>query len=268
MRRISVGKSGPAGRGGQPRSRRRSRSRLIGLAGLSAASLTACSSEQLPRLGMPAPITNQGPRILLLWQTSWITALSIGVLVWGLIIAAVILYRRRHDDDPLPKQTRYNLPIEVFYTVVPLVIVGVLFYYTARDETEITRVQANPDVRIGVTAFQWSWQFTYSDAGVSTVGTPGAPPTLVLPKGERVQFTLVSNDVDHSFWVPAFLYKMDVIPGRTNVFQVVPTQTGTYAGKCAELCGEDHSRMLFNVRIVEPAAYDKYIAGLQAEAAP
>jgi len=241
--------------------------RRVGAIGLLAITLTACSAEELPRLGMPEPVTNQGPRILLLWQTSWFAAFAIGAVVWGLIIVAVIRYRRRHADDPLPRQTRYNVPIEVFYTVVPLVIVGVLFYYTARDEAEITRIDPNPDVHIGVHAFQWSWQFTYADAGVSTAGTPGDPPTLVLPRGELVEFELTSSDVIHSFWVPAFLYKMDVIPGRTNVFQVVPTETGTYAGKCAEMCGEDHARMLFNVRIVEPAEYESYLAGLQAEAA-
>jgi cytochrome c oxidase subunit 2 len=238
---------------------------LVTLAG--ALALSGCSANELPRLGMPAPVTNQGPRILLLWQTSWLAAFIVGGTVWGLIIAAVIFYRRRHHDDPLPKQTRYNLPIEVFYTVVPLIIIAVLFFYTARDEAEITKLSPNPDVKINVNAFQWSWQFNYLDAGVAVTGTPGKPPTLVLPKGKTVQFDLTSQDVDHSFWVPAFLFKMDVIPGRTNKFQIVPEKVGHYAGKCAELCGVDHSRMLFNVDIVEPAQYDKYLADLKAGSA-
>ncbi len=229
--------------------------------------LSACSAESLPRLGMPFPVTNQGPRILLLWQASWLTALIVGGIVWGLIIWAVIFHRRKHPDDPLPKQTRYNLPIEVFYTVVPLIVVSVFFFYTARDEAKITAVKPNPDVRVQVNAFQWSWQFQYLDENVEVTGTPGHLPTLVLPKGESVEFLLHSEDVIHSFWVPAFLFKMDVIPGRDNKFEVVPEKVGEYAGKCAELCGAYHSEMLFNVKIVEPADYQKYIAGLKARSA-
>ena len=229
--------------------------------------LAGCSSEELPRLGMPEPVTNQGPRVLLLWQTAWFAALIIGGIVWGMIIWSVIVYRRKHADDPLPKQTRYNLPIEVFYTVVPLIIIAVFFFYTARDETEITRVSADPDVTINVNAFQWSWQFNYVDDGVSVTGSPGLPPTLVLPKGKSVKFELTSEDVIHSFWVPAFLYKLDVVPGHPNEFEIVPEKLGTYVGKCAELCGVDHSRMLFNVDIVEPEQYDQYLASLKAGSA-
>ena len=151
---------------------------------------------------------------------------------------AGVAHRRKRDATGLPPQTRYNLPIEVLYTVVPFIAVAVFFYFTARDEDEIMRTSANPDHRITVTGMQWSWQFNYtSDGGAQTTGTPGKPPTLVLPEGESVQFRLVSDDVIHSFWVPAFLFKMDVIPGQPNTFEIVPTKQGTFVGKCAELCG-------------------------------
>lgn len=91
-------------------------------------------------------------------------------------------------------------------------------------------------------------------------GNPG--PTLVLPKGEKVRFILSSNDVIHSFWVVPFLFKQDVIPGHTNVFEVTPSQEGTFMGKCAELCGVDHSRMLFNVKVVSPEKYQEYLKEL------
>ena len=78
-----------------------------------------------------------------------------------------------------------------------------------------------------------------------------------------MKFTLQSNDVIHSFWVPAFLFKMDVIPGRTNHFQITPKQLGTFKGRCAELCGQDHARMLFNVRVVSPTEYDQYVSDLK-----
>ena len=83
-----------------------------------------------------------------------------------------------------------------------------------------------------------------------------------LAENQRVQFELTSRDVIHSFWIPAFLYKLDVIPGVRNVFQVVPGRTGTFRGKCAELCGEYHSEMLFNVKVVSEAEYEAYLATL------
>jgi cytochrome c oxidase subunit II len=98
-------------------------------------------------------------------------------------------------------------------------------------------------------------------------GTPGEPPTLYLPQGESVQFRLESNDVIHSFWVPAFLFKMDVIPGRVNTFEITPKQLGRFRGRCAELCGQDHARMLFNVKVVTPAEYQDYLSRLETRLA-
>ena len=83
----------------------------------------------------------------------------------------------------------------------------------------------------------------------------------MLPVDETIQFNLHSPDVIHSFWVPGFLFKMDVIPGRDNHFELTPTASGTFAGKCAELCGVYHSRMLFNVKVVSEDEYDSYLAG-------
>ncbi|MGH8939298.1 MAG: aa3-type cytochrome oxidase subunit II, partial [Actinomycetes bacterium] len=219
----------------------------------------------MPTFAMPdRDATDQAPRILSLWQGSWIAALAVGVIVWGLILWPVIAHRRRRDATGLPAQTRYNLPIEVLYTVVPFIMIAVFFYFTARDEDIILRTSANPDHTITVTGIQWSWQFTYdSDGGATTTGTPGKPPTLVLPEGESVQFRLESDDVIHSFWVPAFLFKMDVIPGQGNKFEITPTKQGTFKGKCAELCGQDHSRMLFNVDVVSPSEFDSRVADLK-----
>jgi len=239
--------------------------RVLALSGLLLLTLTACSSDELPTFAMPdRDVTDQAPRILSLWQGSWIAALGVGLLTWGLILWPVIAHRRKRDATELPPQTRYNLPIEVLYTVVPFIAVAVFFYFTARDEERIMEVSANPDHKITVTGIQWSWQFTYtSDGGAQTTGTPGKPPTLVLPEGESVQFRLVSDDVVHSFWVPAFLFKMDVIPGQPNTFEIVPTKQGNFAGKCAELCGQDHARMLFNVDVVSPSEYDQRVAELK-----
>ncbi len=153
-------------------------------------------------------------------------------------------------------------------------MVGVLFYYTARDQAAITDTSAKPDVTIGVVGKQWSWDFNYLDSGVydsgmqtqldGTSAVESQIPTLWLPVNKRVEFHITSRDVVHSFWVPAFLYKMDAIPGITNTFQVVPERLGTYAGKCSELCGEYHSEMLFNVKVVPQAEYDQHMQDLRA----
>ena len=169
---------------------------------------------------------------------------------------------------------RYNLPLEILYTVVPLIMVAVLFYFTARDQVAIAATNVKPDVTIDVVGKQWSWDFNYVNENVYDSGVmaelTGARrveselPVLYLPVNERVQFNLTSRDVIHSFWIPAFLYKLDVIPGLVNKFQVIPQRIGTFKGKCAELCGEYHSDMLFTVKVVDRADYDAHISELRA----
>ena len=222
---------------------------------------TACQTQQFVRLGMPEPITKQGERILALWQGSWIAAFGVGAVVWGLIIWACIFHRKRSDE--LPPQVRYNLPIEALYTILPVIIVSVLFYFTARDQNKINELSKNPDVVVDVTAFQWSWQFDYPQHDVTVVGRTGRPPTLVIPTGETVRFNLASHDVVHSFWVPDFLFKRDVVPGYPNEFEITATKEGTFVGRCAELCGVYHSEMRFSVKVVSPDEFDAFIASQQ-----
>jgi cytochrome c oxidase subunit 2 len=217
---------------------------------------------------MPETITRQGDIVQNLWNGSWIAALATGFFVIGLIVWACMFHRKkRYSDQELPPQVRYNLPIEILYTVVPIIMVAVFFYFTARDQTEIDKVSGNADVKVKVEGFQWSWRFTSEYQG-KTVTVSGQPvddyrkgPELVLPAGKTVEFDLESPDVIHSFWVPAFLFKRDVIPGVHNKFEIQTlNKKGTFAGRCAELCGYDHSKMLFKVKLVPPAEYDQYIA--------
>jgi cytochrome c oxidase subunit II len=258
------------------RTRRRTFART-GILALAVAVLSAgCSVENVERGFLPGEpgVTNQTDRIVTLWTGSWIAALAVGVLVWGLTVWCVVVYRKRKGDETLPVQLRYHVPLELMYTVVPILMIGVLFFYTQRDMGAIVDTSAEPDVRVGVYGKMWSWDFNYLDEGVWESGVqaindgePGVEetlPTLYLPVGERVEFTLDSRDVIHSFWVPAFLFKMDVIPGRTNVFQVVPEREGVYQGKCAELCGEYHSDMLFNVAVVSRDEFDAHMDELRA----
>ena len=253
---------------GAPGARRRLLKGTVALS-LLAVAATACSKDN-PRLGLPTPVTEQGKRVLTLWQGSWLAALAVGALVWGLIIWAVLFHRKRSDQ--LPPQVRYNLPIEMLYTVVPFIIIAVLFYFTARDETYLDKMTKNPQpgqvTVVNVTAFQWSWQFDYPQYHTTPiVGQPVSPdavnkPMFEIPVGKKVRFHLESKDVIHSFWVPSFIFKRDILPGVKSGedFEITPTRTGTYEGRCAELCGVDHSRMLFQVKIVPQAEFDQFIA--------
>ena len=239
-----------------------------------ALALSGCGAS-VKRGFLPQGVTNQSGRITSLWTGSWLAALGVGVLVWGLILWCVVAYRRKKDDVELPEQLRYNVPIEILYTIVPVFMVAVLFFYTARDETALTDISAKPDITVNVVAKQWSWDFNYIEAGtyesstmVAMTGKPGVAatlPALYLPVNKRVEFILTSRDVIHSFWVPQFLEKRDVVPGKVNRFQIVPTELGTFQGKCAEMCGAYHSAMLFQVKVVSMADYKAHMAALRAK---
>ena len=236
-----------------------------------AAATAGCKSTTFTRLGMPVPVTQQGKTVVDLWQGSWIAAFAVGFLVWGLILWAVIFHRKRTDRPP--RQVRYNLPIEILYTVVPFIMVGVMFFFTARDENYIDRLPAHPDVVVTVVGYQWRWQFQYPQykVPVSPLGVvvengvpwPGQLPVLEIPTNETVRFNLVSTDVVHSFWIVPFEFKRDVLPGHPNHFEVTPIKTGTFIGRCTELCGVYHSRMLFTVKIVTAAQFHQWIHAQQ-----
>jgi heme/copper-type cytochrome/quinol oxidase subunit 2 len=152
-------------------------------AGLVLATATGCTSKDFPRLGFPTPTTEEGPRILSLWQGSWAAALAVGVLVWALIMWSVVFHRRSRTKVEIPPQTRYNMPIEALYTVVPLIIVSVLFYFTARDETKLLSLDKKPDVTVNVVGFQWSWGYHRPQADRHQVAVPGHVVRVLLIGG-------------------------------------------------------------------------------------
>ena len=230
--------------------------------------LSGCTPQEFERGLLPgvAGVTNHTDRITGLWVTSWTVLWGVGIIAWGLMFWAIIVYRRRKGDNHLPPQLRYNNPIETLFTVVPFILVIGFFAFTARDMAAIEKPVENPDVTIQVIGKQWSWDFNYVNANVydsgiqsnfkGQEGSEATLPTLYLPVGKSVQLDLSSRDVIHSFWVIDFLYKKDMFPGRTNHMYFTPQVEGTYKGKCAELCGEYHSMMLFNVKVVSQAEYD------------
>ena len=239
-------------------------------AGAAALLLSGCTANEALFFSLPEPATKEGDIIQTLWNGSWIAAWIVGIVTWALMLWAAIAYRRRHKDDK-PEQTKYNLPLEILYTVVPLIMILGLFWFTARDQSELLTLKDDQQQTVNVVGYRWSWGFNYLDEDVYDTampvgeGTTTEPPTLVLPVNEKVRFTLTSPDVIHSFWVVDFLFKMDVIPGKTNQFELTPDKLGTFAGKCAELCGVDHSRMLFQVKVVTREEFDAYIEGLRAK---
>lgn len=224
---------------------------------------SGCTANEAFFFDLPTPATEEAPIIQNLWQGSWIAAWAVGAVTLILILWAIFAYRRRRNSD-VPEQTKYNLPIEVLYTIVPLVMILGLFWFTAKDQSEILTIDNDQKQTVNVVGWKWSWGFNYIDEQVFESGTPDYVPTLVLPINEKVRFELTSPDVIHSFWVPAFLFKMDVIPGKTNVFELTPNKLGTFAGKCTELCGTYHSGMLFNVKVVERPEFDAFVESLRA----
>jgi cytochrome c oxidase subunit II len=284
---VSLNRSAPSSAGGSGSGPLRARVRLARRwaprAAIAVAVLLAtagCQSNAFTRMGMPAPVTKQAKVVVTLWQGSWIAAWCVGIVVWGAIIAAVIFFRKR--SDRIPDQVRYNLPIEILYTVVPFIMVGVLFFFTARDENYVDALPAHPDVVIDVTGFQWSWEFQYPQYKVpkseyrevteigqmwngDTPGNENQLPLLEIPIGETVRFNLASTDVIHAFWIVPFDFKRDVIPDHPNHFEVTPTTTYTGIGRCTELCGLYHSRMLFRVKIVPAAQFKQWIAAQQTQ---
>ena len=217
--------------------------------------------------------TNHTQTITDLWVGSWIVLWGVGLIAWGLMFWAIIVYRRRKGENHVPPQFRYNNPIEVLFTVVPFIMVIGFFAFTARDMAAIEQpVEGSRQVQ--VLGKQWSWDFNYTDSNVhevgiqsqfaGDVGSEAALPTLWLEKDVPVKIALDARDVIHSFWVVDFLYKKDVFPGKTNYIYFTPTKLGTYKGKCAELCGEYHSLMLFNVKVVDGPTYDAHMADLAA----
>jgi len=238
---------------------------LLALAGCSAQDTAA-----LKRLGLPEAASVQAPVIGGLWIGAWIAAGAIGIFVWGLI--GWVVFRYRTDHNEMPRQTRYNLPMEIFYTIAPFVVVGVLFYYTILAQNTVTAESEKPDVTVNVVGYKWSWAFNYEAADNPAVGqdafdigTIQVIPDLYLPVDKSVRFNLSSPDVNHSFWVPAFYEKRDVIAGRNNSIEITPNKIGVFRGKCAELCGTYHQSMLFNVHIVSQQDYEAHLKTLIAK---
>jgi cytochrome c oxidase subunit 2 len=219
--------------------------------------VTGCSGH---RFGQPDPASEQGEHTLALWRVFIIAGSAVGGIVLGLILYVAIRFRRRSDE--VPDQRADNLGWEAVYTIVPIMIVAVLFGTSVATQSKTDQRVDVPDLTVNVIGFQWGWQFEYPEQGVRITGSgsAGGQPILVLPEGEKVRLQLRTADVIHSFWVPEFLTKRDLIPGIDNSIDVTPNRLGTFDGHCAEYCLLDHWRMTFTLKVVPPEQFAAELA--------
>lgn len=204
------------------------------------------------------PATAQGQTMRGDWIIFILASVAVGLIVYALILTPLVLWRRR--SDVLPPQFSRNPKVEILCAAIPLLIVCGLFYVTYGREMRVDALQARPFAVVDVTAFRWSWRFDYPGTDVSIVGTPQQPPQLVLPEDETTAIALRTVDVNHSFWVPAFLFKRDAIPGMLNRFDLTPTRLGLFRGACAQFCGMNHAHMTFAVRVVPRSTFREWLA--------
>ena len=232
-------------------------------AALALSLLSACTMQ---------PASDRGRAIQRSYEITFVFAAVIFVVVGGLIVYSAVKFRRRKDDDyTLPKQVHGSTRLEIAWIAVPSLIVLVLFIVSATALAKVDAGASGP-MNITVEGFQWQWKFTYQDfkdrsgAPLAITGQSGQPgdgtygkPTLALELNKPVHFDLVSNDVIHSFFIPVFLFKRDVVPGHPNEFTLTPDRAGTFAGKCAELCGLEHSTMLFIVKVLPHDQFEQWV---------
>jgi cytochrome c oxidase subunit 2 len=206
----------------------------------------------------PDSVTEQGQAIYNLYNLFMYIAAVVFVVVSGLVIWSVVRYRRR--DEALPTQTHGNNRLELTWTVIPTVIVLVLFVFTIQAQNKVLDSSGRADVNVTVTAFQWSYRFAYEGTGAEVVGSPETVPELVVPVGQRIRVRLVSADVVHTFYVPQTLFKRQAIPGTVNEFDLTFDRTGLFHGQCTQFCGLQHTDMTYRVRVVTQGVYQSWLA--------
>ena len=244
--------------------------------------VTGCTDFD-PRTAFPPDAaSSQGQATRGIYDIVFAIGIIVFVLVEGLILYAVLRYRRRKGDDELPPQIHGNNKLEIIWTAIPIAIVLALFVVSWQTLNTIDARKESPPVRIGVVAYQWQWQFVYAPADirwedcgapenkgkcVTVIGIPPPggdrtswePPTMHVPIGETVELQMHATDVIHSFYVPAFLYQRDITPRRDQVIQFLADREGTYRGQCTQFCGLLHHAMEFQVKVESREAFDAWL---------
>ena len=218
----------------------------------------------MPNFGVTKGVTTNSSSVYHLWQGFSVGAAIIGAFVLALIAYAVVRYRRK--GDVIPAQTQYHLPLELVYTIVPIIIVFALFGATLVVENKVV---ANPktSVVVDVNAFQWGWKFAYPGSSAVVVGQTTQDPVMEIPVNTDVHINLTSTDVIHGFYVKEFNFSRYALPGVVNQFTIRAVNTGTFFGQCTQLCGLYHSLMFFKVKVVTMDQYTAWLNSFQNTAA-
>lgn len=232
----------------------------------------------------PDAASEQGQAVRDVYDIIFFIGIAIFLFVEGLIVYAVLRYRRRRGQDELPPQIHGSNRLEIIWTAVPIAIVLALFVVSWQTLNTIDARKENPPLRIGVVAYQWQWQFVYAppdirweDCGAAEnagrcvtvfgVPPPGGdrtdwqPPQMHVPIGETVELQMHATDVIHSFYVPAFLYQRDITPRKDQVIQFLADREGTYRGQCTQFCGLLHQAMEFEVVVESRTSFDAWLQG-------
>lgn len=200
------------------------------------------------------PTTDAGKMILQVYgEVGW-WILGIFIVVESLLVFTIFRFRRRPGQEGLPKQVHGNTPLEIGWTLVPLLIVIAIAFPSIRTTFALKRPAAKDAIQITVVGKQWWWKFEYPQYGVVTANE------LHLPLGRMANLHLTSDNVIHSFWVPRLMGKRDLVPGRGQYLWFTPEKTGWFDGQCAELCGASHANMRMRVKIDTPQEFRAWIA--------
>jgi cytochrome c oxidase subunit 2 len=211
---------------------------------------------------MPIQASAQSVSIDWLWNWQIITISFLFSLIVVPMVYSLVVFRRKKGETGDGEHIEGNTPLEIAWTVVPLFIVLAFAYMGAYSLGETRRVDPNALV-IEVKARQFAWTFEYPEYGIVS-------NELHIPVNQQVLLKMESADVIHSFWVPEFRVKQDVVPGRVTEYRITPTLIGDYKVRCAELCGSSHAYMESPVIVDSQSDYAAWIsaqAKIAAEAA-
>ena len=219
--------------------------------------LAACGDEKSPYSTL-SPRSSIAEDIQGIYKLVFWLALVVFVGVQFAIVYTVMRYRRRRDDEVRPPQIHGSKTLEILWTIIPAVVLLVIFIPTVRLMYDHADYSSNGDYVIEVYGRQWWWEVHYKEPNV--VATVVTANEIRVPIGKKVQIKLYSNNVIHSFYVPQLSGKIDVMPGHINELAFQADNVGTYFGECAEFCGDSHAWMRFQV-IVEPQdQFDSWVA--------
>lgn len=190
--------------------------------------------------------------------TWWMVAIF--VVVEGALIYAILRFRRRPTDEGVPEQIHGNTPLEVGWTLVPLVIVIAFIFPSLRTTCALAKAAPEDALQVKVVGKRWWFEFEYPEYGIITANE------LHLPAGRMANLELTSDNVIHSFWVPRLSGKRDLVPGRAQHIWFTPEEPGWYEGQCAELCGASHAFMQFRVKVETPEDFERWVKAQQQPA--